>query len=199
MKCILIGNGEYHNDLIMKNKDDLLIVVDGGYNHLKNKNITIDLIVGDLDSINDLPNDIETIKYPEIKDYTDMDLAIREGIKRGYSEFIIYGALGKRLEHSITNIYLLQKYKDYNIKLIDQNLECFVLENKTYNFKNKGLISIFSLTDKSIVSIKGLKYNLENKELTNSFPLGIDNQALGLDASIKVTEGVVLVMTRFIS
>lgn len=199
MKCILIGNGEYHNDLIMKNKDDLLIVVDGGYNHLKNKNITIDLIVGDLDSINDLPNNIETIKYPEIKDYTDMDLAIREGIKRGYSEFIIYGALGKRLEHSITNIYLLQKYKDYNIKLIDQNLECFVLENKTYNFKNKGLISIFSLTDKSIVSIKGLKYNLENKELTNSFPLGIDNQALGLDASIKVTEGVVLVMTRFIS
>lgn len=199
MKCILIGNGEYHNDLIMKNKDDLLIVVDGGYNHLKNKNITIDLIVGDLDSINDLPNNIETIKYPEIKDYTDMDLAIREGIKRGYSEFIIYGALGKRLEHSITNIYLLQKYKDYNIKLIDQNLECFVLENKTYNFKNKGLISIFSLTDKSIVSIKGLKYNLENKELTNSFPLGIDNQALGLNASIKVTEGVVLVMTRFIS
>ncbi len=196
MKCILIANGEYHNEPIIKEPGDLLIAVDGGYNYIEDKNM-IDLIIGDLDSISSFNTNIPTIIYPIVKDNTDLDLAISEAKSRGYRDFVILGALGKRFEHSLANIQLLHKYQDLNIKLIDKELVCFVLVNAIYRFKETGVISIFALTDEAKITIQGLKYNIENQTITNKFPLGIDNEALGQNAYIKVLSGTVLIMTRF--
>lgn len=199
MKCILIGAGEYNGDIILKEQDDLVIAVDGGYDLLGNQKDKVDLLIGDFDSIYKIPKNVTIIKYPKRKDYTDMDLAIQEGIKRGYKEFYIYGALGKRIEHSIANISLLLKYINYDIKLIDQNLICFALTNNIYCFNNYGLVSVFSLSENADITIHNMKYDLDNQIITNSFPLGVDNEAIGNDAYIKVNKGTILIITRFVN
>ena len=199
MKCILIANGEYHNEPIIKEPNDLLIAVDGGYNYIQDKSL-IDLIIGDLDSINVEDTNIPTIIYPTVKDFTDLDLAVTEAKSRGYHDFLIYGALGKRLEHSIANIQLLHKHQDLNIKLIDQDLVCFALHNETYHVDKCQFVSVFSLTNEAKVTIHGLKYDIENQILTNALPLGIDNEFEGTkqkDAYIKVISGTILVMLRY--
>ena len=54
---------------------------------------------------------------------------------------------------------------------------------------------MFSLSDKSKgVTIKNLKYSLDNAELTNSFPLGISNEFLGKKSSITVKDGMLLLV-----
>lgn len=51
------------------------------------------------------------------------------------------------------------------------------------------------MTDKSIgVDIKGLKYELENAELTNHFPVGVSNEFTGSKSSISVSDGTLLIV-----
>lgn len=197
MRCVLIASGEYHFDYVPK--DEFIIAVDGGYDYLVKQNIKPHLVVGDLDSVTSEIKDTEIIKYKKEKDETDLYLAIKEAIKRGFKNMIVFGALGKRLEHTLANIQLLKYFEDYSIVYINQNMACFIVrENEIYEIdKKKGLISIFSLTSDANISISGLKYELNNQTINSSFPLGIDNEAIGKNASITVSSGIILVITRF--
>ena len=88
------------------------------------------------------------------------------------------------------------KKEGYNGVIYFDN-ECYEILNneiKTFN-KAIGNISIFSLSDSSIVTLKGLKYPLDKKELTSSFPLGIDNEfIINKKASVEVHQGYVLII-----
>ena len=128
--------------------------------------------------------------------YAPMYVAIEEGIKQGYTEFLLYGSLGGRIEHSIANIQILSKLASQKIKakLIDQNTIVEVLTEGTYIYDQElnGFLSLFSLSEKSVISLKNLKYELDKKELTHLFPLGIDNEFIGLVSTIYIHQGLVL-------
>lgn len=206
-KCIIIGAGDFREKEIIKNKDDLLIVADGGYlNFLKLDNYSlddIDILIGDFDSL-DIKNILlnsktKIIKLNPIKNDTDIVDACKYGLDMGYNEFYIYGCLGKRLEHSIANIQVLSYLKDHNSNgyLIDLNKVIRVIKNELISFDSsyKGYISVFSLYTKSSgVTLKNLKYELDNFELCENFPLGIDNEFIGLDSSIEVKDGKLLII-----
>ena len=196
MKCIIIGAGNFQNEVITKEKGDLLICADAGYSYIKDTGLQVDLVVGDFDSLNDIPNNVSIYKLPKEKDVTDLFVAIEEGIKQGYTYFEIYGALGGRIEHSIANIQILAKLAAQKIKakIVDQNTIVEVLTEGTYIYDKEleGYLSLFSLSEKSIVSIENLKYELDKKELTYLFPLGIDNEFIGLTSTIYIHQGLVL-------
>lgn len=196
MKCIIIGAGNFQNEIITKEKEDLLICADAGYSYVKDMNLDIDLIVGDFDSLCNIPANVNIYKLPKEKDETDLFVAIEEGMKKGYTEFHIYGALGGRIEHSIANIQILSNLTTRNIKakLVDQNtiIEVLSLGTHIYSEEMNGYISLFSLTEESIISINHLKYELQNKVITNLFPLGIDNEFIGRVATINIHKGLVL-------
>lgn len=196
MKCIIIGAGNFQNEIITKEKEDLLICADAGYSHVKDMNLDIDLIVGDFDSLCNIPANVNIYKLPKEKDETDLFVATEEGMKKGYTEFHIYGALGGRIEHSIANIQILSNLTTRNIKakLFDRNtiIEVLSLGTHIYSEEMNGYISLFSLTEESIISINHLKYELQNKVITNLFPLGIDNEFIGRVATINIHKGLVL-------
>lgn len=196
MKCIIIGAGNFQNETITKNKDDFLICADAGYIYAKALNLEVDLLVGDFDSIDNIPNNINKVTLPSEKDETDLYIAIQEGIARGYKEFDIYGSLGGRIEHSIANIQILSNMATKSIKarLKDQNTIIEVLTTGThiYNKECKGFLSLFSLSNESVISIQNLKYELTNKVISNLFPLGIDNEFIGVESKVTVHQGMVL-------
>ena len=196
MKCIIICAGNFQNEIINKEKDDLLICADAGYSYVKDMNIDVDLLVGDFDSLNSVPSNINIYKLPKEKYETDLYIAIEEGIKKGYQEFYIYGALGGRIEHSFANIQILSKLAKQNIKakLIDQNTVVEVLTEGVHIYSKDmiGYFSLFSLSEKSVITIENLKYELNKKELTYLFPLGIDNEFIGKESTINIHKGLVL-------
>lgn len=72
-----------------------------------------------------------------------------------------------------------------------------VIRDSSLNFDSActGYVSVFSISDKSTgVSLKHLKYELTDAELTNSFPLGVSNEFIGEPGRISVKDGALLVV-----
>lgn len=204
MKCIIVGAGNFNEKEILKEENDLIIAVDGGYNYCSLLNLEVDILIGDMDSLESIPENINKYIYNKEKDETDTYLAVQYGIKQGFEEFILYGCLGGRLEHTIANIQIIADLckKGIKIKIVDENTKIYML-NKNEAKEIEGLknkyISIFSYSEKSTISLKGLKYNVLCKDITNDYPLGIDNETIGGNGNIYVHDGLVLVIERLIN
>ena len=185
------------------NDGDLVIAADSGYRHLERLSILPDILLGDFDTIENIPENIrQIIKFSPIKDYTDTHLAFIHGENKGYTSFIIYGAIGgKRLEHTISNLQLSCQIcqKGYDVILTDGETFIYLIDNGSVFFEKeeKGFFSVFSMTDKAnCVSISGAKYDVKNVSLTNNFPLGVSNEFIGKDTTISVENGTILVVTN---
>lgn len=197
--CYIIGAGECNSLFIKKEKDDFIIAADGGYRYLLSANIKPDIVIGDFDSLKEIPQNENIIKLNPVKDITDMDAAVDIGIKKGYSDFIIYGALGGRFDHSLANIQLIARLSQIgkNAKIYDGKTVITAVTNGKISFNSsyKGYISVFSHSDVcKDVCIRGLKYTLEDAELKNQFSLGVSNEFVGTDSEIIIGSGTAIIV-----
>ena len=196
--CYIVGAGDFSCTFTPKN-DDLVIAADGGYDHLKKHGIRCDVLMGDLDSINEAPTDIETIKFPVRKDETDTYLAYREGAKRGYKTFYIYGGTGGREDHTFANYCLLLYAKDEKNEafLISEKAKISLIKNESSTFfgvKGKHL-SLFPFgSDAEGVTVKGAEYECEKINLKTNFPLTVSNLFKETPVNIEVEKGALIVM-----
>lgn len=208
-KCILVCAGDMGEEEILYKEGDFLIAVDGGLGYLAERNMVPDYILGDFDSLKDEyfsilsafrekhPGEVTTL--PVEKDDTDTVAAARLGLERGYKDFIIYGGLGgRRLDHTLANIQTLVFLKKQGARalLTGQGTDLFVLSGETASFDGdfEGTFSLFAL-DPEVkgVTIRGMKYPLEDGTLTSSFPLGVSNHiSKGQRAGVCVGEGMAL-------
>ena len=201
-KCIILAASDFNQKELKKRKNDFLIVADAGYiNFKKIRNLTnndIDLLIGDFDSIDEIPDGVEVKRLNPIKDDTDVLDAIKYALSLGYRNFELYGCIGGRIEHSLANISALSfiNKNKAKAKIINGNqiIELLCDETKEFNKEFKGYISLFSLSEESLININGLKYELNNHLLTNDFPLGIDNEFVGKDSRIEVVKGKILII-----
>ena len=198
-KCYIVGAGENYGLDIRTEEGDLVIAADAGYKTLLEAGITPDIVVGDFDTLKYIPDHPNVVRLSPIKDVTDTWEAVSIGLKQGYKEFHLYGCMGGRVEHTIANIQLLSHisveggrgylYDEKNILTIIKGGERI-----TFDAKENGFISVFSLTDSSGVNISGLKYNVTDAELTNTFPLGVSNEFIEKPSYISVSEGTLLII-----
>lgn len=197
--CYIIGALPTNDIFIDKACTPFVIAADGGLTQLDKLNIVPDLVVGDFDSLEYEPSHIATVKLPCEKDDTDLFRAAREALLIGCDLFYLYGGLGGRLDHTLANLQLLSFLTENGAKgfLFGEGLVATVIKNSAIHFaaKKDGIVSVFSFSDTSEgVSIKGLKYPLDNVLLTSSFPVGISNEHTGNPATISVKKGSLLVL-----
>ncbi len=204
--CIIFGAGDLYVDKVDIPDGAVVIAADGGLRHTEYLGIKPDIILGDFDSF-----DLETVKddrivYPKEKDFTDMFIAVQHGYDMCIRKFIIYGGLGgKRIEHSIANLQLVEHFTKLGCEVILQADGEKITAIHANDFKEKAAIS-FSSNECGYISvfatggdvlglcIKGLKYELENKILKTDFPLGVSNEFCGKDAEISINSGTILIV-----
>ena len=136
------------------------------------------------------------------KDDTDTCYAMKEGIERGFDEFLFVGVIGERFDHTFGNISLLLKLDEINLqgKIIDDYSEMLIVPRR--GVAVKGNISYFSLLVLSDiargVTITGAKYNLDDAEISNSYQYGISNELVdGQEAKVYCREGKMLLVKVF--
>lgn len=196
--CYIIGAGSCSVKPSPR-EEDLVIAADGGCDALLKFGIKPNLLIGDLDSVNSIPNGVEIMRYPTKKNETDMHLAYLEGAKRGYEFFKIFGGTGGRADHTFANYCLLMYARDNGgrVELIDELGSSFVIKNERIKLSGRSgrRLSVFALGGKARgVSIRGAEYEAENIELNPSFPLGVSNSFRDTPAEIEVNDGYLLIM-----
>lgn len=195
--CYIVGAGDCSRLLLNPKKEDLVIAVDGGYEYVKGQRI--DLVVGDFDSLPYVPEHSNVIRLQPEKNDTDMLVALKEGLKAGYRIFHIYGGCGGRVDHTIANIQCLSYLAAKGARgcLFHERTVITLIQNDSISFdaSMEGYISVFAYGETAQgVTLKGLKYSLENAVLQDDFPLGVSNEFLGKPACVSVKEGRLLIV-----
>ena len=206
-RCLIISAGEirdYERAKSFLQPDDFFIFCDGGLTHAEGLCVEPDVIVGDFDSCTseDLArwkDSCEMVRLPREKDDTDTLFAVKLAVERGYSDFLLLGAMGGRFDHALGNLSILLYLDglgkkallvdDYSVMKI-AGKEPFYIEDTCSYF------SVLTVAgDVSGVNIKNAKYPLENAKLSADFQLGISNEVLpGTRAEVSVEQGQVLVV-----
>ncbi len=196
--CVIFCAGEFDTLAEPLTAQDCVIAADGGYSHTCRLGITPHRILGDFDSLGYVPE--QALQFPVEKDDTDAMLAARYGLEQGFDKFLFYGSLeGPRLDHTVANFQTLQFLADRGARgfLIGKNQLVTVVKESTLTFPEtaQGDLSLFCMGSPARgVTLKGLKYNLQDGELTPGFPLGVSNHFTGAAAEISVKEGSLLVI-----
>ncbi len=197
--CYIFGAGDLYYDCISISNGDFVIAADGGYLHTVALGIKPDLVLGDFDSLDELPENENIQKYKCEKNETDMVLAVSEGLKRGYTVFHICGGTGGRFEHTLANLQTLvclSRRGDVGYLYDDGRILTAVTDGEIhFDVACSGYVSAFAYGGEAKgVNEKGLKYSLNNATLTDDFPLGVSNEFTGNDAYISVEQGTLIVV-----
>ncbi|MCD7765422.1 MAG: thiamine diphosphokinase [Lachnospiraceae bacterium] len=199
-RCFIIGAGDFDGFLEAPRSGDLLIAADGGYRYLRETGMEPDVLLGDFDSLEIVPEHRHLIRHSPIKDDTDMALAVAYAKEEGYRTYYLYGGLGgRRLDHTVANLQLLtgMAREGLTAYLIGSGTVIPAITNGKLSFSENaaGMISVFCMGEQaSGVYEKGLKYTLEDAVLTCDRALGVSNEFIGEAGSVKVRSGTLLVM-----
>lgn len=210
--CVVFGAGSYYDEVPVIPQGALVVAADGGYDHALSLGVTPDVAIGDFDSISAAPNPlsdgdaagegVRTIALPAQKDETDMPQAVKVGWNQGIRVFHIFGGLGGRLDHALANLQLLAGIAQHGgIGFLhgDGSVATAVTDGEIRFPANqvaaRRMVSVFAHSDTALgVTIRGLKYETQSVDWTNSHALGVSNEFLpGVESSISVREGTIVV------
>ncbi len=196
--CHIVGAGEFAPARFTPAPGDFIIAADGGFAHLQAMGVKPDLLLGDFDSLETVPDFPNKLTLPVMKDDTDTAAALRWGMEHGYRDFRLHGGLGGRLDHTLANIQLLAALSAAGCRafLLGQESTLTVLTDGTLTFPAgyAGTVSVFCHGDAAEgVSLRGLLYPLSEVRLTDTVPLGVSNSFLeGQGAAVTVRRGQLL-------
>ncbi|MFV9567391.1 thiamine diphosphokinase [Thermoanaerobacter mathranii] len=207
MRVLIISNGDIKDYDFYKNltkEVDIVICADGGANHAYQMKLKPHLIVGDLDSIKEevlefyKNKGVKIEKYSPMKDETDTQLAMIKAIELGAKEIIFTGVFGERFDHSYANLSLLLYLLNRNIKgkIINEKNEIYLIDKFLEIEGKKGeLLSLLPYSkDVKGICTKGLFYALSGQSMDLEMPYGISNVFIEDKATIKIEEGLLLVI-----
>ena len=200
-RCVIVGGapiGRYEEIRSCLRADDFFLYCDCGLRHVAALGRQPDLIVGDFDSHEDPHAPVETIVLPHEKDDTDTFFAAREALRRGFRDFLLLGAVGARLDHTLGNLgtALMLDGAGAKVLLVDDFSEMEIVSSAasvTDGFPYFSLINIDGTADK--VTVSGAKYPLHEAALPCDSSLGVSNEPLpGQTAEIAVGTGRLLLV-----
>ncbi len=200
MHAVIVSKGFPPGKELLKKEAasaDLLIGADGGGNHILELGFTPDVVIGDLDSFQKPDEvDFELIKDPD-QETNDLEKALRYAINQKADSCTVLGAFGKRMDHSLKNLSVLEQFHSSFNQLIfkDDYLVAVLVRSKfSATLPVGSVVSLFPLSGKVTgIVTKGLKFPLNNEPLENGVRDGTSNENTTPDFSIQIESGDLVV------
>ena len=203
MRAFIYTGGTVRTEAITEHPkpDDLSIAADSGYHTAVALGERIDLLLGDFDSIGDVPRDsgIEIQQVPAEKDYTDTQLAVEIAIDRGATDIIIIGGLTGRLDHTLSTLAILEELharKVYGTVTEGQSRARYMKSSSTLIARSPYKYLSIIAADEVVkgVDIEGCKYPLKKATLRRCHQFAVSNEITGNVAFIAVKKGGVFII-----
>lgn len=218
MSIVIFSGGRLEQSaLAFLEKEQIVIAVDGGLKFCYENHIPVNYVVGDFDTIE--PEILAYYKrlgkagfktYKAEKDMTDTKAALELAVQLAkqpcqnqgeQTEIILLGGTGTRMDHTLANIGCLTYALEQQIplKIIDSH-NCMYAYDHSFAIHRKQLIytkylSLMAMGTKvNNLTIRGLKYQVENITLPLLSDWGVSNELLEEKAEITFSDGILLVI-----
>ena len=204
MKAYIYTGGKIDASNIteMPTAEDIVIAADSGYNNAKALGVKPSVLLGDFDSLDtSAVEDVsaEILSVPAEKDFTDTQMAIDIALKRGATEIIIIGGLSGRLDHTLSNLAILEDLHAKKIRAIindGYNRVRYLKDDSIIIFKSDyKYISLIAKCKKvKGVTVEGCKYELKGATLTDKYQYAVSNEILKNCAFIAAKNGALFII-----
>ncbi len=208
MRAVVAAGGTcspaFFRETIEKMQGPLFLVgADSGCRLFRETGIKPDIAVGDFDSVTpeekasflrDWPAEV----LQPVKDDTDMERAVQLVLEKHPESVVILGATGTRLDHTLTNIRLLERFHSAGVaaEILDEHNRIRLVDGlvRLSRAKQYGkYISLLPLDAEAAVTLKGFFYPAEDLILRRASSLGVSNEIVEETAEIR-TAGLILLM-----
>jgi len=171
--------------------DARIIAVDGGYDRCLENDLTVDLFVGDGDSVARPPQSIPTQEFQADKSFSDLHGAL-QSLPQSRQRIVVAGVSGGRIDHQWINVHELAVAagRVAGIAAIGFDGLLFVTSGGVEIVLPEGtLFSILALVGEPRVTLRGARYELARERL--SCPShGLSNVSCGR-VELECAKGVV--------
>ena len=185
---------------------DVVIAADSGLELASVIGVEVNVVVGDMDSVD--PDVLaaaeaagaEIRRYSTDKDETDLELALAEAVRRGAGQIVVVGGAGGRLDHLLANAMALTSpaLAGTEVQWWTGPYRATVVRHATeLNGAPGDLVSLIPFGGSAHVgSTTGLRWNLSDETLAHGSSRGVSNEMTATTARIDVTSGTLLAIHR---
>lgn len=179
-----------------------VIAADSGIDRALELGWTVDLAIGDFDSVT--PRGLQTVtnagarieRHPPAKDATDLELALDAARARQPDEIIVVGGHGGRLDHLLAGLLVLTRdaYSEVTVRAVNGHARVYVVRSTVEIDAQPGaVVTLLPIAGPAHgVSTSGLRYPLNGETLRPGSTRGVSNEFATSVATISVTSGVLL-------
>ena len=178
-----------------------VIAADSGMAHAETLGLVPEVWVGDFDS-SDLPLQnrfaaVPRMRFPSEKDATDGEIACDEAAKRGATRLVLAGAFGGQADHLLGTVALAVSLRLRGLDVLltsgDEEGWPLVPGEMTLEMKAGNRISVLPFTDLSKLTISGVKWPLQDRDVPVGSSLTLSNAARGpVSISLRGGSGAVI-------
>jgi len=207
-RAIILSGGEpleNVRDVILPDHSRV-IAADSGLHHANDLGLTVDLVIGDMDSVDPatladaVAGGSATDRHPEDKDATDLELAVATAIEQGATAITIIGAYTGRLDHLLGAMGLFIATAPLVDELVWSDGVTDVIgcvPGRTCRVDGHigdGVSLIPAGSDVHGITTKGLRWGLESATLPAGSTRGVSNIIDSTPAHVSVEDGTLLIV-----
>ncbi|MGN1188834.1 MAG: thiamine diphosphokinase, partial [Candidatus Ornithospirochaeta sp.] len=182
-RAVIVAGGEissYGRIRSYLKPGDYFVFCDSGLYHKERLGVSADLIIGDFDSHPLVEGETERIILPEEKDDTDSISGVKVALERGFEDFLLLGMTGRRMDHTLSNLYILDYIRNRKGKalIVDDWSEMEVVgKEKVFISDSYAYFSLIAWKGKCEgVTIENAAYPLSNAEIDPEYQYGVSNE-----------------------
>jgi thiamine pyrophosphokinase len=187
---------------------DFCIAADGGADYALAAGLTVDSVVGDLDSISAdglamlREAGVEIREYASAKDQTDLELAFERAAELEPDRIVVIGIGGGRLDHALANVAVLTAgARDGAVEVdayVGSSRLSVINGSRTLAGALGETISLLAvLGGVEGVTTEGLEYPLLDEPLAAGSARGVSNRFVAPLATVSVGSGTLLAVQPF--
>ena len=203
MRAFIYAGGQIEPRAVIARpgKDDLILCADSGLRNALLMNETPSFFIGDCDSFpeHQIPPGIEKILLKPEKDMTDTQFCVDFALSKGADDIQIIGGLDGRLDHTLSNLAILEKLWGLHVPALiedGRNRVRFLSDSSTLIPKTAyTYLGLLTLDKKATgVDIEGCKYPLHKAKIMRHTQFAVSNEITGNCALISVRKGALYIV-----